>query len=1334
MKPRKTFRILIGAASLVLVPWHSDAAETIDIEASHAFHITGTNTGRHETSRMLAGGWPDNADWGLMRGMMVFDLSSIPDDSGIAAASLSIFTRKSGFSATNPEGTPGDLAIKDLGNLEEGGDFDADAANWATLDPEGGDVSGVPLSLFAADDYKADWPHGTEVLFPNTDAFADAVTRALVAGQKSLYLIVHCPDFDANPADGKHFYRLDGQDGAAPVIHVTVLGADSDKDGLEDEWELGFFPGDLTRMSSNGDADSDGLNDKGEFLAGSDPTNPDTDGDTISDGAEVVSWRSDPTKKDSDGDGLEDNTEIAEDPFLTDPASADSDEDGLDDGEEIALGTDPSNPDSDGDSYEDGLERRFGADPTDVSSVTGSLVRGGKWKVEMARGDITPTSADEVVSLLEGDGRIGDVQTTEWDVINFQVTVSVDAFFDTLTRYPILETPVAVPVGMRVSGGIFVRETGMVTLGFDTRPATGGELRIDGQVVELVAGANRQTGRAPHMASVQLEAGPHDVEFYHWFGGDTGMYMFSSFQNGSMETYDPAQMELMPAFDIANVMTEDSDSDGLDDFWENFYFGDLSRDGAGDEDGDGLTDKAESENRANPTKKDTDGDGLEDGPEVATHNTKPNLFDSDGDAISDGAEVTEHQTDPNKRDTDGDGIDDNIEITLGSTPTDAGSIPDTVVLLRDQSTGRSWQDGGFWSDGEPVSAGKTYQAGGVPGLGGTLRSPPSANPEFAGSSLALMDDSTLRLKHTGAAVFPPVTAQNTMIQQGVSGQTIGMGADITISESLDIDIQGENRGLNLSGSLAGTGNLVLRGVLGGQLSLDTPLSRFSGDIEIENISVTNAGPGSLRNVNLRVSGELWSDSTLNFAGKRLTLIGTEVGLQLDRDIYVKELYYQPDRESGDQFDLDGLLGDDPGTPLSAEWFGDPGLGALNELILSSTGDPKGMIVFSDDSDSDGLPDVWENENGLDTGADDARADKDGDGLSNELEFYLATNIDGNDSDDDGLSDGDEYNLHDSDPSSKDSDGDGLEDGAEITRHMTSPVLADTDSDGLSDPDEINTHGTDPNKLDSDGDGVHDGVEVAANTDPTDPNSAVGVWTVRTVESSAALNSVADTEALFGGANVLTDVTTQHLTINFLGTGGDGNYAENEIFPNMTVEGEDLNDFAILVTGKFTVDTAGIYTIGFNTDDGGQVQVDGTVVAEFDANRGAADTLGQVELTAGEHDLRFLMWERGGGSAAELFLSNQPASLDAFDEGRFHLIEAGVSGPVVVEGPTPPLTSVLRTPDGVSFTIPVGETYDIEYSPDLINWTPVEQGQSGDFKDTDAGRTRAATGFYRGMRR
>jgi hypothetical protein len=68
---------------------------------------------------------------------------------------------------------------------------------------------------------------------------------------------------------------------------------------------------------------------------------------------------------------------------------------------------------------------------------------------------------------------------------------------------------------------------------------------------------------------------------------------------------------------------EDLDGDGMADWWEYYYFGDLARDGTGDWDGDGLIDLAEFEYGTDPTNPDSDGDGFTDGDEVAA-GTDPN--------------------------------------------------------------------------------------------------------------------------------------------------------------------------------------------------------------------------------------------------------------------------------------------------------------------------------------------------------------------------------------------------------------------------------------------------------------------------------------------------------------------------------------------------------------------------------------------------------------------------------------------------------------------------------------------------------------------------------------
>ncbi len=114
---------------------------------------------------------------------------------------------------------------------------------------------------------------------------------------------------------------------------------DSDEDGLGDYYEVyasSTYPGladsdDNKIMDGDEDYDGDGLSTLEECNKGTDPLNPDTDYDNLSDGEEVNVCDTDPLVADWDEDGLVDGDEIA---LGTDPQLYDTDEDGVKDGDE----------------------------------------------------------------------------------------------------------------------------------------------------------------------------------------------------------------------------------------------------------------------------------------------------------------------------------------------------------------------------------------------------------------------------------------------------------------------------------------------------------------------------------------------------------------------------------------------------------------------------------------------------------------------------------------------------------------------------------------------------------------------------------------------------------------------------------------------------------------------------------------------------------------------------------------------------------------------------------------------------------------------------------------
>jgi len=58
------------------------------------------------------------------------------------------------------------------------------------------------------------------------------------------------------------------------------------------------------------DKDNDGLSDQEELLLGTNPLDPDTDGDLLFDREEVEVYKTDPTNIDTDGDGYNDGSEV----------------------------------------------------------------------------------------------------------------------------------------------------------------------------------------------------------------------------------------------------------------------------------------------------------------------------------------------------------------------------------------------------------------------------------------------------------------------------------------------------------------------------------------------------------------------------------------------------------------------------------------------------------------------------------------------------------------------------------------------------------------------------------------------------------------------------------------------------------------------------------------------------------------------------------------------------------------------------------------------------------------------------------------------------------------
>ncbi|MCC6622883.1 MAG: hypothetical protein IT385_16610 [Deltaproteobacteria bacterium] len=131
-------------------------------------------------------------------------------------------------------------------------------------------------------------------------------------------------------------------EGVTTTLRLVIeTGPDQDADGLPDDWEVRWGLDPRDPLDARIDRDLDGLIALEEFLAGTDPSRADSDGDRLGDAEEVA---------------------IGADGWVTSPVLLDTDGDRIPDGVEGLVGTDPTSPASvDYDASLDGLLVRPGA-------------------------------------------------------------------------------------------------------------------------------------------------------------------------------------------------------------------------------------------------------------------------------------------------------------------------------------------------------------------------------------------------------------------------------------------------------------------------------------------------------------------------------------------------------------------------------------------------------------------------------------------------------------------------------------------------------------------------------------------------------------------------------------------------------------------------------------------------------------------------------------------------------------------------------------------------------------------------------------------------------------
>ena len=146
--------------------------------------------------------------------------------------------------------------------------------------------------------------------------------------------------------------------------------------------------------------------------------------------------------------------------------------------------------------------------------------------------------------------------------------------------------------------------------------------------------------------------------------------------------------------------------------------------------------------------------------------------------------------------------------------------------------------------------------------------------------------------------------------------------------------------------------------------------------------------------------------------------------------------------------------------------------------------------------------------------------------------------------------------------------------------------------------------------------------------------------VHNYRANTGVGSLAIAEQVIATPGIQTRVSIQNTpVINFLGTGSEGHYPGDLVFPG-AAPGADEDNFVILATAAVVIPSAGSWTFGVMSDDGFGLDLTNGADSyriQYPDPRGPADTLGTFFIkTAGEYRLRLVMYEQGGGSMVELF--------------------------------------------------------------------------------------------------
>lgn len=566
----------------------------------------------------------------------------------------------------------------------------------------------------------------------------------------------------------------------------------------------------------------------------------------------------------------------------------------------------------------------------------------------------------------------------------------------------------------------------------------------------------------------------------------------------------------------------DTDSDGLNDAWEQFYFSSLQYDSYADPDDDSYDNYSEQNTFfTNPndymSSPDSDADGLPDGWEI-------HYFKLSGETgLLNYNTIFPRQSGTD--DPDADGFNNAFELAFLTNPNLATSVPGDIdgngtndgPVLKfggDLINTTSFDAGLNWNDAAAPVAGKTY----IVSING-LRTPTADGTyTFAGDKLVLTtagtNVGTLIWKTNSPVTFPILQMDGGMINQAAGTAAIQINGSVLVTKTSTL--WANNGDILVNAPISGTGDLVLTG---GRLVTFAGVNTRTGSLSVTNtagFTLASTGRMTFKPGAVGVSNAIGGTGPVVFNGGFIIDASTASATLGDAWNLVTTTGA---KTYGATFSVVGYASDGAAAGVR-KWtsLGTAPFYQFDEATGALT------VVNNPDADNDGLVDTWEISNFGDLSRNGS-GDFDNDGSTDAQEFAAGTNP----------------TL---DTSWPDTDADGVKDSFELATfgNLTTATATDKDGDTLLDTWEVTYFGsiaTQNGTVDSDGDTHSNATEQTARSNPALAASVPGDINadgvadghlmrvadgVDTTSFNAGLNWI-DTLAPVAGENYLVDLAS-----------------------------------------------------------------------------------------------------------------------------------------------------------------------------------------------------------------